>query len=349
MEQAKKEQITAAFNEWLKKHPNRTVKGLAREWDSNPGYLGAIKEKVYVTSNGTVIRDKFFYDIMTGIGLVTRNSLGFHWDYVGHFKHVQSVCRNSQRKQLRVLLEADTGLGKTYGLSYYSKLNERCIYVQIKRSTTEASLLSEICSRLGINKIPRGNHAKMLAIRQQIIDKPNYLIIIDEQEYARQHMFHTVKEIADFLEGRAGFIVSGYGLRDKVKRLANLKKNGFPQFKRRFFPNIFILPEISDSDKKEICEREGISQPEFKNAISAYCKDFDMLSRIIYDCKEYKMKYGKLSREYVESLLIDSDDLEEQKRFEDVEKNKELKIFQEWEEFKAWKKSIQSKGHKKAA
>jgi len=349
MEQARKQQVTQALNQWLESHTGRSVKGLANERLTNPGYLSNIKNGKYETSNGTVIADKYFYEIMEGIGLITRNSLGFHWDYVSNFKLVQKTCNNAQRKQLRILLEADTGLGKTYALSYFSKLTDRCIYVQIKRSTTEASLLQEICQRLGMDKPPRGNHRKMLAIRQHVTSIPNYLIIIDEQEYARQHMFHTVKEIADFLEGRAGLIVSGYGLREKVKRLANLKKNGFPQFKRRFFPNIFILPEISDSDKKEICEREGITQLEFKNAISAYCKDFDMLSRIIYDCKEEKLDKGKLTREYVESLLIDSDELEEQRRFEEFEKNKELKVYQEWEEFKAWKKATRSKGIKKAA
>lgn len=318
MEQARKQQVTTALNQWLESHTGRSVKGLARELRTNPGYLSDIKNGKYETSNGTVIADKYFYEIMEGIGLITRNSLGFHWDYTSNFKHVQNVCKNAQRKQLRILLEADTGLGKTYALSYFSKLTDRCIYVQIKRSTTEASLLEEICQRLGMEKPPRGNHRKMLAIRQHVTSIPNYLIIIDEQEYARQHMFHTVKEIADFLEGRAGFIVSGYGLRDKIKRLAELKKNGFPQFKRRFFPNVFVLPSISASDKKEICDKEGITDAEVKNAISGYCNDFDMLSQVVYKCKQYKESYGKVTRAVLSELLDDLDEVEMLNRMKKV-------------------------------
>ncbi len=316
MENAKKEQVTLAINNWLDTHPGRSLKALCRENNINQSYASYIKNGKYAVGD-TVIADKYFYEMMEAIGLISRNSLGFHWDYITNFKSIQNVCKNAQRKNLRLLLEANTGMGKTYALSYYSKLTDRCMYIQITRSTTEASLLSEMCLRLGLENPPRGNYRKMQVIKQHVTNYPGYLIIIDELEYAKQAMFHSIKEIADFLEGRAGFIVSGYGLRDKIKRLAELKRNGFPQLKRRFFPNIAMLPEISAKDKKEICEREGITNEGARNIIAGYCDDLDMLSQVVYKCLEYQKAYGKkITQQEVIDMLDD---------FEDVMGEKQIK------------------------
>ncbi len=307
MENAKKEQVTDAINKWLEAHPGRGLNQLCRENNINKGYASAIKNGKY-TVGATVISDEYFYQLMEAIGLISRNSLGFHWDYITNFRTIQNVCKNAQRKNLRLLLEANTGMGKTYALSYYSKLTDRVMYIQITRSTTEASLLTEMCNRLGIENPPRGNHRKMQVIKQHVTNFPNYLIIVDELEYARQAMFHSIKEIADFLEGRAGFIVSGYGLRDKIKRLAELKRNGFPQLKRRFFPNIAMLPEITVRDKKEICEREGITNEQAKNTIAGYCDDLDMLSQVIYKCLEHQRATGKKITQHEVIEMIDDYD-----------------------------------------
>jgi hypothetical protein len=307
-----KERITEGLKKWLSESPeNRTLNGLADEHSIPKLYLSLIKNGTYEVKNtGTIIKDEYFYHVAHAIGLMHRSHTGAHWETL-NFKAVVKTCRQAQGKRLRVLLQGDTGFGKTYALDHYQIHNDKVIYVKVTRSMTERNLLEAIIKKLGVRDFPKGNREKINHIRHTLAGTPGYLLIIDEAEYLRTPLYHTIKEICDFTEGKCGFIMSGYDLIKKIQRLADKGREGFPQLRRRFFPNRMLLPSrIENSEKASICVDSGITDKSAINIICQYCDDFDMLSQVVAELVALQKKENrKVKGEEVIDLFKDSFDL----------------------------------------
>lgn len=315
MELAFKQKVSDALNKWLEESPeNRTLNGLAEEHGITKLYVSKIKNGVFAIDHGngkrTEIGDEYFYRIAEAIGLMHRSGSGYHWETY-NFTLIQKTCKRAQGKRMRVLLEGDTGFGKTYSLDYYNIHADKVIYIKVTRSMTERNLLQAILKKLSIRDDIRGARNMINAIRYQLTGTPGYLLIIDEAEYLKPNLFHVIKEIADFTEGKCGFILSGLGITSTIKRLADKKRMGFPQLKRRFFPNRLLLPDrIENSEKERICMDTGITDRTAINVIKNYCHDFDMLSQIVADVAAWQKSTGrKITGEEIMNRFRDSLDI----------------------------------------
>jgi DNA transposition AAA+ family ATPase len=282
-----KQKVSDRLNTWLQESPeNRSLNGLAEEHSIPKLYVSKIKNGIFevynnTTQKSTVIADEYFYRIAEAIGMMARSGSGLHWETF-NFQQVQLISKRAQRKKMRVLLEGDTGSGKTYGLEHYQIHVDKVIYIKATRSMTERNLLQAILKKLSIRDDIRGARNMINAIRHTLTGTPGYLLIIDEAEYLKNNLFHVIKEIADFTEGKCGFILSGLGISSIIKRHSERKRMGFPQLRRRFFPNRVVLPDrIERSEKEKICMDSGITDKTAINVISQICNDFDMLSQVV--------------------------------------------------------------------
>lgn len=298
MELAFKQKVSEALNKWLQESPdNRTLNGLAEEHGITKLYVSRIKNGAFeivnsTTEKTTVIADEYFYRIAEAIGLAHRSGSGLHWETY-NFQYVMRACKRAQGKRMRVLLEGDTGHGKTYALDYFQIHFDKVIYIKATHSMTERNLLQAIAKKLGIGDI-RGARNTINAIRHALTGTPGYLLIIDEAEYLKPNLFHVVKEIADFTEGKCGFILSGLGISKTIKKLANKGRMGFPQLRRRFFPNRILLPDtIEKGEKEKICLDSGITDRTAINVIQQYCNDFDMLSQVVNEVTNRQKSTGR--------------------------------------------------------
>lgn len=292
-----KRKVTEALNAWLEESPDRTLNGLAEEHEITKLYVSRIKNGLYEIEqkNGstTVIAPEYFYRIAYAIGLMAHMPNRFQW-HTKNFELIQKVCRKAQQDRMRVLLEGPTGHGKTNALEYYKVKSNKVVYQKVTRSMTERDLLRGLCKKLGLGEDIRGTRRMLEAINYQLTGEPGYLLIIDEQEYARLGLYHTIKEIADFTEYKCGFILSGCGIVKIIKRHAQNDRNGWPQLRRRFFPNRVILPDAIDNrEKRKICEEHGITDKTAQNVIMHYCHDFDILSQVIADAIAFKKQNNR--------------------------------------------------------
>jgi hypothetical protein len=315
MEQQFKTKVSEALNKWLEENPeDRTMNGLADEHSLPKLYVSRIKNGIYTIEHAsgkkTEIADEYFYRIAEAIGIMHRSHTGEHWETF-NFKEITRMCKRSQGKRMRYLLDANTGHGKTYALDYFQIHSDRSIYLKVTRTMTERNLLEAVLKKLGHRDFPRGNREKINAINYALTGTPGFVLIIDEAEYLRPSLFHVIKEMADFTEGKCGFVLSGYGLIEKISTLASKKREGFPQLKRRFFPNRLILPEnILNSEKKAICIQSGITDATAINVICQYCNDFDMLSQVVADCVAWQKSTGKkITGQEIMTMFKDSFDL----------------------------------------
>lgn len=289
MDEQLKIKISEGFNKWLEENPtDRKVKAFARDNNLNEAYVSFVKNGIYSVPNkkggkDTVIADQYFYRIAEAIGLMHRSHTGAHWE-TNNFKEISRMCKRAQNKRMRYLLDGDTGHGKTYALDYFQIHADKTIYIKVTRTMTERNLLEAILKKLGHRDFPRGNREKINAINYALTGHPGFLLIIDEAEYLRASLYHVIKEIADFTENKCGFVLAGFQLVEKINKLAIKKREGFPQLKRRFFPNRMMLPNrIENTEKRMICDASDITEKTAINVICEYCNDFDMLSQVVGD------------------------------------------------------------------
>ncbi|MBL6448553.1 ATP-binding protein [Fulvivirga sp. 29W222] len=277
-----KQKITESVIEWIDFSEERSANKLSQQSGVVSAYISRIRNGEYSMSTGegknSPIPDKVFNTLSDFLGL--RFDTELHWD-TKNYLLVQTVCQSAQSKRQRILLEADTGLGKTYSLERYALHNDKVLYIKVTRTMSAKDMLEEICKKLLIKDQLRGNRSKMLAIQRKVTSVNGYLIIIDEAEYLKNNLFDLVKEIADFTDRKCGMILSGMNLISKINTMADRAKPGFPQLRRRFFPNRVELKEISKEEIKEICKTSGITDTTAINVLAKYIFDYDMLSQYV--------------------------------------------------------------------
>lgn len=317
MEVEFKTKVTQAFNEWLREDPEtRSIKGFAREHNLNDGYVSAIKNGNYQipnkkTGKAFIIHDKVFFAIADNIGLTQRSYTGLRWQ-TNNLLTIQKACKQAQAKRVRILLDGETGFGKTHALEDFSIRYNKVIYVKVTRTMTEKSLLDIILKKLDYKgSLIRGNRERINQIRFLLTGTPGYLLIVDEAEYLKTNIYHTIKEISDFTEYKCGFVLAGHDLITKIRRLSDKRREGFPQLRRRFFTHRVMLPQrIENSEKAAICIESGITNDSAIDTITSHCMDFDIMSHVILAALSWQNKHGrKITGDEIEILFKDSFDL----------------------------------------
>ena len=298
MELQQKQQITKALQEWINASPDRSANQFAHMAGISSAYVSRVKNGKYTFENKGVespISDKALLTIADALGLNYDQSL--HWETY-NYKLINAACREAQTKKRRLLLDAETGLGKTYALERYAIDNDKVLYIKVTRTMSARDMLDEIIVKLNIRDILRGNRAKMMAIQKKVTSVPNFLIIIDEAEYLKNTLFDLVKEIADFTENKCGIVLSGMDLKKKIEYLAGRGKPGFPQLRRRFFPNMILLNTMGGKKGRKqeieaICLACGITDTTAINVFKEYVFDYGMFSQWISIVLEKQESTGR--------------------------------------------------------
>lgn len=300
-----KRRVSEAITEWLSTGHDRSGNTLAQQSGVSSAYISKIRNGEYqMGTNGkaTVIQDSYFYKISDAIGFNLDEEL--HWDYIKSFKTIQAICRRSQHRKERTLLDGQTGQGKTYGLERYAATHDKVIYIKLTHTMNVRDLLEIMCHKLNIREHIPGNRKKMEAIRERVLSKPGHLVILDEIELCKPNIFLIAKEIADFTERKCGMVLSGMDLKKKIESFASRKRQGFPQLRRRFFPHRQLVPDLSKEEVETVAKNEGITNAGAINVLKQYVRDLDMLKHYIISVKEQQNKHKrKLSGDEVIDLL----------------------------------------------
>jgi DNA transposition AAA+ family ATPase len=186
-----------------------------------------------------------------------------------HWKHFET--ENYQKIQFRLgLAKADNGLlvidgmtgaGKTYALEkYYRSQPAGCYYVKVHSEYSKQDLLKAILDSMGEKPNNSKSFDLMKAITEKL-NKPNSMLILDETEYMKSALWHTVKAIIDNTkvgETRTCTIVlAGCGIQKKLTNLATGKtsEQGWQQLLRRLkgnFPQLSVMQADKNEWSKEV-------------------------------------------------------------------------------------------------
>lgn len=226
------------------------------------------------------IADKYYEAIALAIGFEFEK---IYWQHFNTFNFKQAIITfdRAREKKIRLGIDGDTGLGKSYAAMMYKRKYPKQVFL-VKCSGIENSKEFAINLATEVGVATTGTKGAIIKRVCEEVKKigNNPMIIIDEFENSKAGNIPTVKTIADELQGYAAVVVIGIDVQKMLSKAAERRKNGFVQTNRRWsFGWTYLDPSISE-DIESICIELGIINKPAQNWLKARVKDFDSLKNI---------------------------------------------------------------------
>lgn len=291
-----KKLLTQAMLAWIDdNNPARSGNQLAIKAGITNSYVSYIKQGKYQFDNGdrtVVIKDSYFHRVAEAIGYQLESKM--HWDFIINFDRITKACRKAQKQAIRMVIDGWTGMGKTHALERYKAANDYVVYVKCTQNMSAKDLLDEMLTALHVNQTVRGNHSKIKMIKNMLLRHRGSLVIIDEVEVVKPGIYAVIKDISDWAQNNAGFVICGMDIISKLDKLADAHRPGFPQLRRRFFGNqVVTASRLTQGEIVQVCEHEKITNTGAQNVLAAVVTDLDMLAQYVADIKAWQEQYGK--------------------------------------------------------
>ena len=294
----KLEQLPAAIDRYLTENSTTQV-ALAKLAGIDKAYVNQIIKK-NETIGKAQIADKYYEAIALAIGFKLEKTYWMHFNTF-NFKQAIITFENAREKKIRLGVDGDTGLGKTYAAEMYKRKYPSSVFL-VKCSSIENSkeFAINLANEVGVSPLgTKGAIVKRVCEKIKTLGN-NPMLIIDEFENSKSGNIPTVKTIADELQGYAAVVVIGIDVQKMLAKGAERRKNGFIQTNRRWsFGWTYLDPSISE-DIEAICIEVGITNKPAQNWLKARVKDFDSLRNIIITALE---ECEKTNQEITISLL----------------------------------------------
>ena len=294
----KLELIPAAIDRYLAEN-NTTQVALAKLAGINKAYVNQIAKGNEMIGEAK-IADKYYEALALAISFKLEKT---YWQHFNTFNFKQAIItfENAKEKKIRLGLDGDTGLGKTYAATMYKRKYPTSVFL-VKCSSIENSkeFAINLAEEVGVSTTgTKGSIIKRVCQKIKTLGG-NPMIIIDEFENSKAGNIPTVKTIADELEGHAAVIVIGIDVQKMLSKGAERRKNGFIQTNRRWsFGWTYLDPSIGE-DIEAICIELGIINKPAQNWLKARVKDFGSLHNICITALE---EAEKTDQEVTISLL----------------------------------------------
>ncbi len=297
----KLEQIPDAIAAYLSES-NTTQASLAKLAGIDKAYVNQIANRAESIGKAK-IADKYYEAIAMAIGYKIEKN---HWQHFNthNFKQAIITFENAREKKIRLGIDGDSGLGKTYAATLYKRKHPKSIFL-VKCSGIENSkeFAQNLAREVGVSDLgTKGTIIRNVCSRiKSLGDNP--MVIIDEFENTKAGNIPTVKAIADELEGFAAVVVIGIDVQKMLQKGADRRKNGFVQTNRRWsFGWTFLDPSIGE-DIESICIESGITNKAAQNWLKSRVKDFDSLKNIITTAlEEIEKSGGQVTKELLNEL-----------------------------------------------
>lgn len=297
----KLETIPQAIERYLNENATTQV-ALAQLAGIDKAYVNQIVKANSDMIGKAKIADKYYEALALAIGLKLEKT---YWNHFNTFNFKQSIItfENAKQKKIRLGLDGDTGLGKTYAATLFKRKYPTSVFL-VKCSSIQNSkeFAINLAEEVGVDTTgTKGAIIKRVCQKVKSLGN-NPMIMIDEFENSKAGNIPTVKTIADELEGFAAVVVIGIDVQKMLLNGAQRRKNGFIQTNRRWsFGWTFLDPSISE-DIENICIELGINNKAAQNWLKARVNDFGSLQNILTTALE---EAEKSNQEVTISLLND--------------------------------------------
>lgn len=266
---------------YMQQH-NIAATQLAKLSGINESYLSNMLRGIFTqkTSKGEVsIADKWFMRLADTIGYKIQKT---YWETVitPEFREIITALEEAKQHTRSLMIIGNTGCGKTYAIDRFIKQQPLHTYkITVSALYNLTDIINELLHQLQLDE--RGSRAsklKHIAIRLRDLKLSGHhpMIIMDEAENLKIAQLQMIKNLYDNLKDYCSIILVGTDeLTDKLNRMLRKKKEGIPQFYRRFKAGIRILPDIDRSFEAFL--KDKVSDRNLKNLLRKLCANYGEL------------------------------------------------------------------------
>ena len=155
------------------------------------------------------IADKYYEAIALAIGFKLEKS---YWQHFNTFNFKQAIItfENARSKKIRLGIDGDTGLGKSYAAEMYKRKHPaRVFLVKISGIENSKEFALNLANEVGVTATgTKGAIVKRVCEKLKSMGN-NPMLIVDEFENSKSGNIPTIKAIADELQGFAAVVVIG--------------------------------------------------------------------------------------------------------------------------------------------
>lgn len=188
------------------------------------------------------------------------------------------ACSTAREHHLMIGVLADTGIGKTTSLRFYSQ-QKNVFYVSFYKSMTPSQFFEGLLREMAISFT--GNlHNMINRVVEELNKKDNPLLIIDEAGIINRNMMLYLRELRDKTVSNCGIILAGMPyFKENLIKYAGRHKEGCAEFLRRV--NLWhICVGLKPNERREICQKYGVTDPKAIKEMISKSKFGELMNEI---------------------------------------------------------------------
>ncbi|RKR83227.1 DNA transposition AAA+ family ATPase [Mucilaginibacter gracilis] len=173
------------------------------------------------------------------------------------------ACTAAYTHKVFVPLIGDGGYGKSIGLEYYKRHQERTqghkvYYINCESVNTRKQLNALLLTAVGVST--DGTYKQQILKIKTTLDKQDCLVQIDEISALKDHLVVAVKDLMTALKGTCGIVLAGtpYFINNLLKG-ANKNKHLFSETLDRLFMVHYTMSAPTDTEAERIFIANGLS------------------------------------------------------------------------------------------
>lgn len=296
-------EIPNAINRYLREKDTSQAQ-LCKNADVGEAYLSHIlQSKTHI--GPTEIKDKYYLALCEAVGYKLTIETWRHHDTYNYMLII-SKLKEARANKERLVLDGDTGAGKSYACARYKLLHPNNTYV-VTCSAIENSkeFTINIAENVGVSTQGTAGAIVKRVVRE-LLKKEDAILVIDEAEHIgkKSGYINVIKSLADMLEGKVSVVLVGMGIADILRKGFERNKQNFRQTARRFAKREKCLDDISE-DVVSICNDLGITNKPAQNWLANRMHNFGELKIMLVDAiSEAKKTKQPVSVKLLNSLYI---------------------------------------------
>ena len=229
----------------------------------------------------TEIKDKYYTAICDAIGhsLIVETWRHFNTD---NFKIIINKLRWARENKERLVLDGDTGAGKSYACAKYKqKYPANTFLVTCLSIENSKEFCINIAETIGVET--HGTSGKIIKrVVKRLLSLDDAFLIIDEAEHIEKKSgyINIIKSLADLLDGKVPVVLAGMDITKILTKGFDKRKQNFRQTARRFSKREKCVESISD-DVYRICTELGVKNKHSQNWLANRIHNFGELKTIL--------------------------------------------------------------------
>jgi DNA transposition AAA+ family ATPase len=278
MTEIQKKEIQLLLNSYIAKQPSQAK--AARMLRVADGTLIAIRK-----GDWEKISDQMWRSIGKQVGYSQKEE----WKVIPTraFNEILTILDDAQETSCMFAFTAQEGAGKDTAIKHYASDNPNVYVINCSEYYNRKRFLSKILAQMG--KDNTGTVSEMMdQIIEAVLKQEKPLLIFNEADKLSDQILYFLISFYNEMENKCAIVLTATDyLAKRIQRGKTQRRKGYAELYSRVGRKIIPIEATTRTEIKEICEANGISDPEKISYIyNEYEGDLRRVSRLVYRFKK---------------------------------------------------------------